>query len=29
MSTVSSVFLMWLADRVLAYGDCAVVPDPA
>jgi phosphate acetyltransferase len=28
VSTVSSVFLMCLADRVLAYGDCAVVPDP-
>ena len=25
---VSSVFLMALADRVLVYGDCAVVPDP-
>jgi phosphate acetyltransferase len=25
---VSSVFLMCLADRVLVYGDCAVVPDP-
>ncbi|MBM9468040.1 phosphate acetyltransferase [Nakamurella leprariae] len=25
---VSSVFLMCLADRVLAYGDCAVNPDP-
>jgi phosphate acetyltransferase len=29
VSTVSSVFLMCLADRVLAYGDCAVVPDPS
>ncbi|MBD0324208.1 MAG: phosphate acetyltransferase, partial [Aldersonia sp.] len=28
VDTVSSVFLMCLADRVLAYGDCAVVPDP-
>jgi len=26
-STVS-VFLMCLADRVLAYGDCAVIPEP-
>jgi len=26
--TVSSVFLMCLADRVLAYGDCAVIPEP-
>ena len=25
---VSSVFLMLMADRVLVYGDCAVVPDP-
>ncbi|MCD1571167.1 phosphate acetyltransferase [Agromyces mediolanus] len=25
---VSSVFLMALADRVLIYGDCAIVPDP-
>jgi phosphate acetyltransferase len=25
---VSSVFLMCLADRVLVYGDCAVIPDP-
>jgi phosphate acetyltransferase len=25
---VSSVFLMCLVDRVLVYGDCAVVPDP-
>ena len=24
VSTVSSVFLMCLADRVLVYGDCAV-----
>ncbi|MHA4851493.1 phosphate acetyltransferase [Rhodococcus sp. MSC1_016] len=28
VNTVSSVFLMCLSDRVLAYGDCAVVPDP-
>ncbi|ROZ98519.1 phosphate acetyltransferase [Gordonia sp. OPL2] len=28
VSTVSSVFFMCLADKVLAYGDCAVVPDP-
>lgn len=28
VSTVSSVFLMCLSDRVLAFGDCAVVPDP-
>ncbi len=27
-SIVSSVFLMCLADRVLVYGDCAVIPDP-
>ena len=26
--TVSSVFLMCLSDRVLVYGDCAVIPDP-
>ena len=26
--TVSSVFLMCLADRVLVYGDCAVIPEP-
>ncbi|OEV05676.1 phosphate acetyltransferase [Streptomyces oceani] len=25
---VSSVFFMCLADRVLAYGDCAINPDP-
>ncbi|MGX5696661.1 phosphate acetyltransferase [Agromyces soli] len=25
---VSSVFLMALSDRVLVYGDCAIVPDP-
>jgi len=28
VSVVSSVFLMCLADRVLAYGDCAVNPKP-
>jgi phosphate acetyltransferase len=28
ISTVSSVFLMCFADRVLVYGDCAVVPEP-
>jgi phosphate acetyltransferase len=28
ISTVSSVFLMCLPDRVLAYGDCAIVPNP-
>ncbi len=28
VTVVSSVFLMCLADRVLAYGDCAVIPDP-
>jgi phosphate acetyltransferase len=26
--TVSSVFFMCLTDRVLVYGDCAIVPDP-
>ena len=26
--TISSVFLMSLADRVLVYGDCAVNPEP-
>jgi phosphate acetyltransferase len=26
---VSSVFFMCLADRVLVYGDCAVVPNPS
>ncbi|MFI6561953.1 phosphate acetyltransferase [Streptomyces sp. NPDC050534] len=25
---VSSVFFMCLADKVLVYGDCAVIPDP-
>ena len=28
VETVSSIFLMCLADEVLAYGDCAIVPDP-
>lgn len=28
VSVVSSVFFMLLADRVLVYGDCAIVPDP-
>lgn len=28
ISVVSSVFLMALADRVLVYGDCAVIPEP-
>jgi phosphate acetyltransferase len=28
VSTVSSIFLMCLADEVLAYGDCAIVPHP-
>ncbi|HPX37832.1 MAG TPA: phosphate acetyltransferase [Mycobacterium sp.] len=28
VSTVSSIFLMCLSDQVLAYGDCAIVPDP-
>ena len=28
VSVVSSVFFMALEDRVLVYGDCAVVPDP-
>ncbi|MBO0681415.1 phosphate acetyltransferase [Mycolicibacterium sp. S2-37] len=28
VNTVSSIFLMCLADEVLAYGDCAIVPDP-
>jgi phosphate acetyltransferase len=29
VATVSSVFLMCLPDRVLAYGDCAIVPNPS
>jgi phosphate acetyltransferase len=28
VQVVSSVFFMLLPDRVLVYGDCAVVPDP-
>ncbi|MFC5434676.1 phosphate acetyltransferase [Microbacterium suwonense] len=28
VNVVSSVFLMALRDRVLVYGDCAVIPDP-
>jgi phosphate acetyltransferase len=28
ISIVSSVFFMCLTDRVLVYGDCAIVPDP-
>jgi len=28
ISSVSGVFLMCLQDRVLVYGDCAVIPDP-
>src|SRR5699024_7095300 len=28
VSTVSSLFFMCLEDRVLGFGDCAVVPDP-
>ena len=28
VNVVSSVFLMLLADRVLVYGDCAVIPNP-
>jgi len=28
VSVVSSVFFMCLADHVLVYGDCAVIPDP-
>ncbi|QUR69551.1 phosphate acetyltransferase [Mycobacterium spongiae] len=28
VSTVSSVFLMCLPDRVLVYGDCAIIPNP-
>jgi len=29
VNTVSSVFFMCLADHVLAFADCAVVPDPS
>jgi len=28
VSTVSSIFFMCLPDRVLAYGDCAIIPNP-
>ncbi|MGI8574992.1 MAG: phosphate acetyltransferase [Egibacteraceae bacterium] len=28
VEVVSSVFLMCMPDRVLVYGDCAVIPDP-
>lgn len=28
VSIVSSIFFMCLPDRVLAYGDCAIVPNP-
>ena len=28
IKTVSSVFFMVLKDRVLVYGDCAIVPEP-
>jgi phosphate acetyltransferase len=28
VDVVSSIFLMALADRVLVYGDCAVIPEP-
>ncbi len=28
IDSVSSVFLMLLADRVLVYGDCAIIPNP-
>jgi phosphate acetyltransferase len=28
VSSVSSVFFMCLPDRVLVYGDCAIIPDP-
>ena len=28
VSSVSSVFLMCLTDRVLVYGDCAIIPNP-
>jgi phosphate acetyltransferase len=29
VSSVSSVFLMALKDRVVVYGDCAVIPEPS
>lgn len=28
INTVSSIFFMLLSDRVIVYGDCAIVPDP-
>jgi phosphate acetyltransferase len=28
VATVSSIFFMCLPDRVLAYGDCAIIPNP-
>jgi phosphate acetyltransferase len=28
VSNVSSIFLMCLPDQVLAYGDCAIIPNP-
>ena len=28
VSTVSSIFFMCLHDRVLVYGDCAIIPNP-
>ena len=28
VSTVSSIFFMCLPDRVLVYGDCAIIPNP-
>lgn len=28
INTVSSIFFMLLKDRVVVYGDCAIVPDP-
>ncbi len=28
VSTISSVFFMCLRDKVLVYGDCAIVPEP-
>jgi phosphate acetyltransferase len=29
VKAVSSIFLMALADKVLVYGDCAVIPEPS
>jgi phosphate acetyltransferase len=29
VDTVSSVFFMCLPDRVLVYGDCAIIPEPS